>query len=193
MTFPELFEGSRVQLYPLELSQAEELFECGKHEGIWTYLPNGVKTLEDMILLIQSSLKSKELGLEYPFVVFDKELNRLVGSTRFLNISEPNKNLEIGWTWYSPVVWRTRVNTECKYVLLKYCFDEFKAVRVQFKADVRNDRSNNAIRRIGATHEGVLRQDRILHDGFIRNANIYSIIDTEWQEVKSRLEEYLRN
>lgn len=193
MTFPKMLEGSRVQLYPLELSQAEELFECGKHEGIWTFLPNEVKTLEDMILLIKGSLKSKEMGLEYPFVVFDKELNRLVGSTRLLNISVPNKNLEIGWTWYSPEVWRTKVNTECKYELLKYCFDEFKAVRVQFKADVRNDRSNKAIRRIGATHEGVLRQDRILHDGFIRNANIYSIINSEWQEVKNRLEEYLRN
>jgi RimJ/RimL family protein N-acetyltransferase len=193
MLFPRILEGSRVRLYPLELSQAKELFECGKHKDIWTYLPNEVETLDDMIQLIKNSLNSRELGLEYPFVVFDKELNRIVGSTRFLNISVSNKNLEIGWTWYSPEVWRTRVNTECKYELLKYCFDEFKAVRVQFKADVRNDRSNKAIKRIGATHEGVLRQDRILHDGFIRNANIYSIINSEWNGVKDRLKEFLSN
>ncbi|WP_317890148.1 GNAT family N-acetyltransferase [Paenibacillus sabuli] len=99
----------------------------------------------------------------------------------------------MGWSWYTPEVWRSRVNTECKYELLKYCFEPFHALWVQFKADVRNDRSNHAIQRIGATHEGVLRQDRILQDGFIRNANLYSIIDSEWNEIKNRLEQYFKS
>lgn len=191
MHFPTLLEGNRIKLLPLELNQAEDLFKCGQNDNIWTYLPNKIKTLEDMIELIQEALESKKLGLEYPFVVFDKELNRLVGSTRFLNISSANKNLEIGWTWNSQEVWRTRVNTECKYELLKYCFEELNTVRVQFKADVRNERSNKAIERIGAFKEGVLRQDRILHDGFIRNSNLFSIINSEWPTVKSKLEEFL--
>jgi RimJ/RimL family protein N-acetyltransferase len=108
-----------------------------------------------------------------------------------LNISLTNKNLEIGWTWYSPEVWRTRVNTECKYLLLRYCFEALQLVRVQLKADIRNSRSNAAILRIGAVREGELRQDRILHDGFRRNAYIYSVLDTEWLEVRRRLEEFL--
>ncbi len=84
------------------------------------------------------------------------------------------------------------MNTECKYELLKYCFENFQAVRVKFKADIRNERSNKAIERIGAMKEGVLRQDRILEDGYIRSANIYSIIHSEWPDVKKRLEEYLK-
>lgn len=192
MSFPSLIEGRRVQLYPLEMKHAPELFECAQDKRIWTYLPCIVQSIEDMQQLISEALTGKERGLEYPFVVWDKELRRLVGSTRFLNISLPNRNLEIGWTWYTPEVWRTRVNTECKYLLLNYCFEELQAVRVQLKADQRNERSNLAIQRIGALQEGVLRQDRILPDGYIRNSNLYSIIHSEWPTVKSRLEDMLR-
>lgn len=88
----------------------------------------------------------------------DLQSDEIVGSARFLNISLGHRNLEIGWTWYSPKVWRTHVNTECKYLLLTYCFEELQLVRMQLKADVRNERSNKAIVRIGATHEGVLRK-----------------------------------
>jgi RimJ/RimL family protein N-acetyltransferase len=193
MPFPTKLTGKRIQLHPLEMSHADGLYESANHQEIWTYLPNNVESLADMVQLIEGALSAKEAGLEYPFAVYDCELNRFVGSTRFLNISISNRNLEIGWTWYSPEVWRTRVNTECKYELLKYCFEEFKAVRVQLKADIRNERSNKAIARIGATKEGVLRQDRILYDGFIRNSNLYSIIDAEWPEVKNRLEQYLKD
>jgi len=189
---PSVIEGERIRLLPLEHSHVEDLFYSGNYPEIWSYLPNRVEMIEDMAELIDNALKAKELGLEYPFVVYDKQLKILVGSTRLLNLSVASRNFEIGWTWYSPKVWRTRVNTECKYQLLKYGFEEFKAVRIQFKADVRNDRSNKAIERIGATKEGVLRQDRILHDGFIRNANIYSIIASEWPDIKQRLEQYLK-
>ena len=191
MTFPTILSGSSIQLLPLELSCAEGLFACGTDSRIWTYLPNKVETREDMDQMIQSALESQRQGTDHPYAVYSSDLGKLVGSTRFLNISIPNKQLEIGWTWYTPEVWRTRVNTECKYTLLKYSFEEFKAVRVQFKADIRNDRSNRAIERIGAVREGMLRQDRILHDGYIRNSYLYSIIDTEWPAVKERLEQYL--
>ncbi|PZD97230.1 GNAT family N-acetyltransferase [Paenibacillus sambharensis] len=193
MIYPTMLEGKRIQLLPLRLDHAEELFKCAGYPEIWTYLPNKVEKFEDMVELINNSIQAKESGLEYPFVVYDKELKKLVGSTRLLNISEANRNFEIGWTWYTPEVWRTRVNTECKYVLLKYGFEEFQAVRIQFKADIRNERSNRAIERIGAVKEGILRQDRILHDGYIRNAYIYSVIRPEWPDIKMKLEEYLSN
>lgn len=129
--------------------------------------------------------------MDYPFAVYDKQLQRYVGSTRYLNITLEHRNVEIGWTWYTPEVWRTRVNSECKYLLLKYGFEELNLLRVQFKTDSRNERSHYAILRIGATQEGVLRRERILHDGYIRNTNVYSIIDSEWPAVKGNFERIL--
>mgnify|MGYP001305259937 CR=1 FL=1 len=186
-----ILEGERVKLLPMESRHAEELAACSKADEIWDYLPKKATSLEVMAEIIEQALKGKKLGQEFPFVVFDKALGKLVGSTRYLAINATHRNLEIGWTWYSPEVWRTRVNTECKYLLLKYGFEELRLLRVQLKTDTRNERSNNAIRRIGGIHEGVLRQDRIMHDGYIRNANLYSIIDSEWPEVKSKLEGFL--
>lgn len=186
-----ILEGERVRLEPLSLRHAEELFASGNYDGIWKYMTNKIETSEDMIDFIHKALANKEKGLDYPFAVYDKEFDRYIGSTRYLNISPQNRNLEIGWTWYTPSAWRTRVNTECKYLLLKNGFEEFKLLRIQLKADSRNERSHQAILRIGAVHEGVLRNERILHDGYIRNANIYSIIDTEWPIVKTKLEGFL--
>ena len=184
-------EGVRVRLLPMERSHAEALFEAGRDPEIWRYLPVKVETPEDMERIVEEALKARKIGTEFPYVVYDKELGKLVGSTRLLAISAQHRNFEIGWTWYSPEVWRTRVNTECKYLLLRWGFEEFRAVRIQLKTDVRNERSNAAIRRLGAVHEGVIRRDRILHDGHIRNANLYSIIDSEWPAVKARLEGFL--
>lgn len=185
-------EGERARLTPLERGYAEELFEVGRESIIWTYMPKHVETLEDMRELIEEALTARERGTEYPFVIWDKETGNIVGSTRFISISAQHRNLEIGWTWYSPQVWRTRVNTECKYLLLRHCFETLSLIRVQFKADRRNERSNRAIARLGAVQEGILRQDRIMHDGYIRDSVYHSILAEEWPEVKARLEGFLR-
>ncbi|WP_168120323.1 GNAT family protein [Paenibacillus sp. HB172176] len=191
MNFPTKLEGKRVDLLAMEHRHADALFACSMDERIWTYLPQKTSSAAEMAKFIEQSLAAKEMGTEFPYVVYDHELKQLVGSTRLLNISVPNRNLEIGWTWYSPEVWRTRVNTECKYMLLQFAFEQFEAIRVQLKADQRNARSNAAIRRLGAVHEGVLRHDRIMHDGYIRNADLYSILSSEWPDVKERLELFL--
>jgi len=115
-----------------------------------------------------------------------------VGSTRFLNISIQNRNLEIGSTWLSPTVWRTRINTECKYLLLKHCFETLGTIRVQLKTDSRNVRSQRSIERLGAVKEGVLRNHMIMPDGYLRDSVVYSIIDKEWVQVKNKLESMLR-
>jgi N-acetyltransferase len=184
--------GQRVKLLPMRITHVDALFTAGNHPAVWTYLPLQVKTLEEMEGLVHAALEGKEKGIDFPFVVLDIETNELVGSTRFLDISERNRNLEIGWTWYSPTVWRSRVNTECKYLLLKYCFETLHTVRVQLKADNRNERSKQAIQRIGAKPEGILRNDRILANGFLRDSAYFSVLSHEWLEVKERLEGYLR-
>ncbi|GAB1808680.1 GNAT family N-acetyltransferase [Priestia megaterium] len=183
--------GTAVKLVPLEKTHEQELYEAAKPKEIWEHLPVKVHSLSDMKRLIESALKAKQEGRELPFVVFDIESHSIVGSTRFLDISPPNKSVEIGWTWYHPSVWRTRVNTECKYLLLKYCFEELKLHRVQFKTDVRNNRSRAAIKRLGATQEGISRKHMVLPDGYVRDSVIFSIIDNEWPFVKKRLEVFL--
>lgn len=125
-------------------------------------------------------------------MIYDKQLDQIVGSTSFLSISIPNRNLEIGYTWFTPTVWRTRVNTECKYLLLKHCFETLKTIRVQLKTDRRNVRSQRAIERIGAIKEGTLRNQMIMPDGYLRDSVLYSIIDQEWASVKRKLERMLQ-
>lgn len=183
--------GERVKLIPLEELHTEGLYEAAKVPEIWSHLPSKIQNIEDIKQLVKNALKSKESGQELPFVVLDLETNSIVGSTRFLDISIPNKSLEIGWTWYNPSVWRTRVNTECKYLLLKHCFEELNFNRVQLKTDVRNQRSRTAILRLGAVQEGIIRKHMILPDGFARDSVIFSIIKEEWPSIKERLEDFL--
>lgn len=184
--------GERVEIRPLEICHIEELFKAGNYSEIWTYLPMDIQSIEDMEHLVNEALRAKEQGTEYPFVIFDKESGRIVGSTRLLNISIPNSNLEIGWTWLSPTVWRTRINRECKYLLLKHCFETLGAIRVQLKTDSRNVKSQQAIERIGGVKEGVLRNHVVMSDGYVRDSVFYSVIDREWLLVKERLENMLR-
>ncbi|WP_209121137.1 GNAT family N-acetyltransferase [Alkalihalobacillus sp. BA299] len=183
--------GERVILLPLEVHHIQELFDAGNNPDIWAYMPMKVQSIEDMKYLVNEALQARGQGSEFPFVILDKDSEKIVGSTRFLNISIPNRNLEIGWTWLSPTVWRTRINTECKYLLLKHCFETLGTIRVQIKTDSRNVRSQQAIERIGAVKEGVHRNHIIMHDGYFRDTVFYSVIDKEWMLVKNKLESML--
>lgn len=179
-------------LLPMDITHVTGLFEAGRNPEIWTYLPMRVATIEDAERFVHQALEAREQGIEYPFVVFDQLTQRIVGSTRFCDIQAANRNLEIGWTWYSPDVWRTCINTECKYLLLRYCFETLDLLRVQLKTDSRNLRSQQAIERIGGIREGVLRRHRIMYDGYVRDSVYFSILADEWLGVKKRLESMLQ-
>ncbi|MBP1994386.1 GNAT family N-acetyltransferase [Paenibacillus eucommiae] len=184
-------EGKRVRLIPMSLEHLDGLFEASNQSEIWKYSPSEVSKPEH--LEMNKKIELRDQGLGYPFVVFDKDVNEIVGSTSYMNISERDRKLEIGGTWLHPKVWRTSVNTECKYLLLKYGFEELDLVRVQFRTDARNERSNRAIQRIGAQLEGTLRQEMIMHDGHFRDSNVYSILDKEWDGIRDKLLGYLSN
>lgn len=184
--------GQRVKIRPMEEYDVQELFDTGSSSDIWAYMPIDVQSLDDMKHLVDGALQARERGTEFPFVIVDQESGKIVGSTRFLDISIANRNLEIGWTWLSPTVWRTQINTECKYLLLKYCFETLGTIRVQLKTDGRNVRSQRAIERLGAVKEGVLRRHRIVYDGYVRDSVYYSVLDQEWNFVKTRLESMLQ-
>jgi N-acetyltransferase len=183
--------GENVIVTSLKEEHLEALFDIAQEPAIWEFLTTKVHTIDDMKEIVDVALQKKEEGVQYPFVVIDKKTNRIVGTTRFLDISHADKRLEIGWTWYHPSVWRTYVNTECKYLLLKYCFEKLDYNRVQLKTDGRNERSQKAIARLGATYEGTIRKERVLSDGYVRDAALFSIIREEWESAKEKLEGYM--
>jgi N-acetyltransferase len=188
---PVVLTGSRAKLIPMEPSHAEALYEAGRSPEIWPYMPLWIRTVDDMRALVREALRARERGAEFPFVIVDRETGRVAGSTRFLEITPAHRGIEIGWTWLSPELWRTSINTECKYLLLGHCFEVLGAIRVQLKTDARNVRSQTAIERIGAVREGVLRHHRIMPDGYLRDSVYYSILVEEWPAVKTRLQGWL--
>ena len=151
---PVELRGERVRLLPMQAEHTPDLVVAGRSRDIWPYMPLRGDSAADMERLVQEALAAKATGQELPFVIVDQTTDRIVGSTRLYYISEPDRYLEIGWTWHTPEVWRTRINTESKYLLLTHAFEALSAIRVQLKTDARNLRSQRAIERLGATREG---------------------------------------
>jgi RimJ/RimL family protein N-acetyltransferase len=189
---PVTLTGKVVRLEPLSEAHIPALALAGRDESIWKYMRYADLTSEEsMTAWVRDMLRRQQAGTDLPFAVIHLVSGRAAGATRYLEMRPPHRSLEIGGTWYAPEFQRTAVNTECKYLMLKYAFEEMKCIRVQFKADVRNERSVLAIERLGAVREGVLRNHYILQDGTLRDSVYFSILDREWPEVKRRLEQRL--
>ncbi len=184
--------GNVVRLEPLSEDHAKELAIAGKDRSIWTYMLYGQPTTENSMLeWVRDILARRDLENELPFAVIQLASGKVVGATRYMDIRPEHKGLEIGGTWYSVEFQRTKVNTESKYLLLKYAFESLGCIRVQLKTDLRNIRSQIAIERLGAVKEGILRKHMITPEGLIRDSVYYSILDSEWSCVKKRIEELL--
>jgi N-acetyltransferase len=179
--------GETVLLRSMTKNDAEGIHACCQDEHIWTHMSQSLQTREDVDAYIEQALAKRETGIEYPFVIVLRATNEIVGSTRFFDISTAHKHLELGHTWLHPSVWRTSVNTECKYLLLSYCFEQLKFQRVQIKTGHENIQSQKAIERIRATKEGILRNHMIRPNGKVRHTVMYSVIQEEWPEVKQHI------
>ncbi len=189
---PVVLEGRYVRMEPLSLRHVPGLAAIGLDENIWRFMPYGqMRTEDDIRGWVQVLLKHAEQGTDLPFAVVHLASGRVAGTTRYMEIRPAHFSLEIGGTWYGAEFRRTQVNTECKYLLLKNAFEVLKCIRVQLKTDSRNERSQKAIERIGAVREGLLRNHMLLPDGVIRHSIYYSILDSEWPEVKKKLEAML--
>ncbi len=189
---PITLVGRVVRLEPLAEAHVPDLTIAGQDESIWRYMLYGaIQTEGQMRAWVHEILSRQARGTDLPFAVVHLESGRAIGSTRYLDIQPQHRGLEIGGTWYAVAYQRTAVNTECKYLLLKHAFEGLGCIRVQLKTDLRNERSQKAIERIGAVREGVLRNHMLLPDGHIRHSVFYSIIASEWPAVKARLEEKL--
>jgi N-acetyltransferase len=185
-------EGPTVTLVPMEMKQLDDLWNAAQAQEIWEFTSSKIKSKEDMKQTIEAATAERERGVQIPFVVVDQESGRIIGSSRYLDLSISHKSLEIGWTWHHPDFWRTRVNTETKFLMLQYAFEEMDMNRVQFCTDSRNIRSQTAISRLGAKKEGVLRKHRIIADGYVRDTVVFSIIKEEWPMVKTILQDMMK-
>lgn len=186
---PITLEGEIVRLEPLSEAHVPGLAEVGLEPDIWRHMLYGnVDTEAKLLTFVRDLLERRANGTDLPFAVIHRESGKPAGCTRYMAIDVRNRSLEIGGTWYGAAYQRTGVNTECKYLLLRHAFEAWGCMRVQLKTDLNNVRSQAAIERIGALREGVLRNHMIRPDGAFRHSVIYSIIDSEWPEVKARLE-----
>ncbi|QFT87600.1 Putative ribosomal N-acetyltransferase YdaF [Bacillus sp. THAF10] len=182
-SFPVL-ENEKIILKPLEQYHSKDLYDIN-HPEIWSYMLSQVDALEDMQNWVEAAIELRKKNLALPFIVEMKGMNKVVGTTRLYEIDAKNRSCEIGSTWYGKDFQRSFVNSNCKYLLLEYCFEKLNFVRVQFKTDERNIRSQKAIERLGATKEGILRNEKILANGYIRNTVLYSITTEEWGRIKN--------
>lgn len=190
MNFKAL-ENEVVLLKPLEQEDTQGLLEAGSYSEIWPHMSTTVEKMVDVNNFVDKALATKREKTEFPFVIVDKKSGQIIGSTRFMDIDETHKRLEIGTTWITPAFWRTAINTNCKYLLLQYCFEVLNLQRVQIKTDHENLRSQKAIERLGATKEGVLRNHMVRKDGTTRHTVMYSITLQEWPQVKHHLQQLL--
>ncbi|WDH83558.1 MULTISPECIES: GNAT family N-acetyltransferase [Paenibacillus] len=182
-----ILEGKIVTLVPMEDCHKAELISVLLSPKVWEYTWRTIHTTEELDQVLTDALANKNNGSQIPFTILDQASGKIIGTTRVGDLDMANRNAEIGWTWLSPDYWRTGVNTECKFLLLRHCFEELHLMRVQFSVSGQNIRSQRSIERIGAIKEGVFRKHRIKADGSMHDNIFYSILDNEWADVKENL------
>jgi RimJ/RimL family protein N-acetyltransferase len=188
---PISLEGKLVRLLPLEEKNFDELHAAATDKRIWEFYTGDWSVRETFDRVYNGSLKQRGKGHEYPFVIVLKSTGKIIGSTRFLDIVNYDKRLEIGGTWMMHSYWKTAVNPDCKLALLTFSFETLKAKRVQLKTQHDNIRSRKAIAKIGGVYEGVIRAHMLKDDGTYRSSAYFSILDDEWPVVKENLRELL--
>lgn len=180
--------GRHVTLEPLARAHVPDLWQAADFPKIWRFMPFQPGSEGEVEMLVERALAMAGTGDMLAFAQRSNADGRLVGSTSYLNPDPGFRRVEIGATWLTPSAQRTAINTEAKFLLLEHAFEELGCIRVEFKTDARNARSRAALERIGATEEGTLRHHMIMPDGHLRDSTYYSILRTEWPEVRESLQ-----
>jgi len=188
---PVTLEGATVRLLPLSLEHLDGLCAVGLEPELWQWIPTRVLDRQQMKAYVELALDEQRRGLSVPFTTCLEDTDQIVGCTRYANISVPDGRLEIGWTWIGKPWQRSAVNTEAKYLMLRHAFETLGCTRVELKTDGMNQKSRDAILRLGAKQDGVLRRHMMTYSGRIRDTVYFSILDDEWPEVRSNLEQKL--
>lgn len=188
---PVVLEGAHVRLEPLTIGHVPALARVGLDARIWEFSRTLLRSEADVERYVTTALDAQRAGSAIPFATVDRRSHRVIGSTRFETIDVESRRTEIGWSWLNPESWRTPINTEAKYLMLRHAFESWGCVRVEFKTLRRNQRSRDAVLRLGASEEGTLRRRIRDQDGSFSDVVYFSILDAEWPSVKRRLEERL--
>ena len=185
---PVTLDGTRVRMEPLSLDRHfDGLAAIGTDPDLWRWTLGVVQTPDDLRRYLEEALRDQREGRALPFATIDRATGTIAGCTRFGNIEPRHRKAEIGWTWVGRAFQRTHVNTEAKYLMLRHAFETWDCIRVELKTNVLNQRSRNAMLRIGAVEEGILRSHVINDNGTVRDTVYYSILASEWPAVRERL------
>jgi RimJ/RimL family protein N-acetyltransferase len=182
-----LLENEHARIEPLAEKHFGLLLPIAMHTELWEFTGAKVRSEADFKRYFDTALSEKNAGNSYPFAIFDKQNNQYAGSTRYGNISFPNKRVEIGWTWYHPALQRSGINKACKFLLLSFGFETLGLNRIELKTSSLNLKSQGAMLKIGAIKEGVLRSHMINEDGLVRDTMYFSFIAPEWPQVKKTI------
>ena len=188
---PVTLYGKRVRLEPMRAEHFDALVAAGAYEELWKWTRTFAHTPDAMREYVDEALAEAAAGRALPFVTIDRASGKVIGSTRFANFDAANKHVEIGWTWITPAFQRTHVNTEAKLLMLSHAFEKWGCARVELKTDVLNEKSRNAMLRMGAREEGILRKHVLAYNNRWRDTIYYSVLDTEWPAIKLFLLESL--
>jgi RimJ/RimL family protein N-acetyltransferase len=188
---PVTLEREAVRLVPLSREHIPLLWEAAKNDlaDIFRWIPYRVQDYADLEQMVLKALDEQNRGVSLPFATVERSSGAVIGSTRFMNIDILNRRVEIGSTWIAPAWQRTAINTEAKYLMLSHAFDHWGCIRVELKTDVLNQKSRNAILRIGAKEEGTFRHHMVTHSGRLRDTVYFSILKFEWPHVRCRIAE----
>ncbi len=180
-------QGEIVVLEPLRAEHEQELWEAAQHPEIWSWLAPIGSTREYFAAWMAASLAEVQAGREGVFVTIERASGRAVGSTRYMNLREEHRCVEIGWTWLTPAMWGAGANVEAKLLMLEHAFERLDCMRVEFKTDARNERSRAALAALPAQFEGTLRKHMSIPGVGVRDSAYYSVIDEEWPAVRANL------
>ena len=185
---PVNLEGQKVRLAPLEKAHRGNLLKAVADGELWNIWYTSIPSEATVDAYLETAFQEQADGKSLPFAVVNKADGEIIGTTRYCNIDAANRRLEIGHTWYAGSFQRTGVNTECKYLLLRHAFENLDTIAVEFRTNWFNYRSRNAILRLGAKLDGILRNHKIDQHGLLRDTVVFSIIQSEWKTVKKSLE-----
>jgi RimJ/RimL family protein N-acetyltransferase len=184
-------EGLVVVLEPLQASHEDGLFAAAQHPEIWQWMPPLGESRASFSAWFAASIAESEARRAGVFATIDRTTGKPIGSTRYHDAREEHGRVEIGWTWLSPLAWRTGANIEAKLLLLGYAFEHLRCMRVEFKTDARNERSRAALAALPAQFEGIFRKHMLVPGLGVRDSAYYSVVDDEWPDVRTNLERRL--
>ncbi len=183
---PAVLEGKKVRLCALQESHFGDLIALGLDKRIWTHYPFDFSAADRHLRHLCEIMDQVKMGVCQAFTVFHARHHFPVGMTRLFHLNREHRQCETG-SWLAPAYWENGMNTEAKFLLLDYCFEALQLLRVQFRTDTRNIPSRRSLEKLGAQFEGIIRKERVLENGTVRDAALYSIIDSEWPAVRTGL------